>query len=427
MNQTSEDNLLLVSARQGVDEINAGFYARFPYPQQPFRFDYLEETDFERVILNQDLGAWRSELIPRQASIWVAGCGTNQAIQTALRFRNSSVVGSDVSHGSLDLCQKNASTLGINNLNLRKESINVAKYQDAFDYVVSTGVIHHNAEPKATLARLAAALKPTGVLELMVYNRYHWTVPAAFQQVVRMLAGTNGTPEFESELAIAKRLIRNLPTGENTLSSYLRKFQSVPEAVFADALLQPVVYTFTLSSLIDLIASCGLRIMTYCVTLYDRVNGSISWELEFDDPDLQARYDSLPDFIRWQITNLLRAEKLPFLWFYLQRDDCGYPRKTASQLCETFMDTVFEVAHAKKRHYENMNGFFKLSHKVVEYPPVMQEEELIPIVRSVDGRTPMRTILTNLGISTTFRTVDALRIRLTTSAFPYLVAKQAIG
>ena len=426
MNTTCEDNLLLVSAGQPVDQINAAFYARFPYPQQPFRFEYVEDADFERVMLNQDLGAWRSDLIPRQPRIWIAGCGTNQAILTALRFRNGSVLGSDVSVRSLNLCQKNASTVGLSNLTLQQESINEAKYENVFDYIVCTGVIHHNADPKATLGRLAAALKPNGILELMVYNRYHWILPAAFQQVVRMLAGISGIPDFESELLLAKRLVRGLPAGENALSCYLRGFQNVPEAVFADALLQPVVHTFTLSSLIDLVMSCGLHLVTPCVTLYDRTSGSISWELEFKDPELQTRYDSLPDLSRWQITNQLKTDKLPFLWFYLQRDDCGSWRKTAQQLCEGFLDTIFERAHTKKRHYENLNGSYELSSKAVAYPPVMKDEELGPILNLVDGQTPMREIVKRTGFSATFQALNSLRIRLTTSAFPYLVAKPTI-
>jgi hypothetical protein len=40
-----------------------------------------------------------------------------------------------------------------------------------------------------------------------------------------------------------------------------------------------------------------------------------------------------------------------------------------------------------------------------------------------DGRTPMRDIMAQLGISMTFQAVNLARIRLTTSAFPYLKAK----
>jgi SAM-dependent methyltransferase len=423
MRSTLEDNSLLVSAGQAADDINAAFYTRFPYPQQPYRFDYVEDVNFARKMLNQDLGAWTHALIPPCPRIWIAGCGTNQAIFTALRFPNGSVLGSDLSGRSLELCQKNASALNINNLNLKRESINETSYENEFDYIVCTGVIHHNASPQNTLRRLAAALKPRGVVELMVYNRFHWCLPATFQQVLKILVGRNDDLEFESAMSFAKRLLRSLPVSDTALSTYLSGFRSVPDEVFADALLQPVVHAFTLKSLSDLIQSCGLHIATPCITMYDQASESLSWELEFKDSGLQAQYDALPDMSRWQVTNLLQGEKHPFLWFYLRRDDCGVPRQTAQQLCEGFMDTRFEPATTTKRYYENtVKDGFRLSPKRIGYPSPIQDDLLQSVLRVVDGRIPMRTILERVGVPTKFAIVNAVRIRLATSVYPYLVS-----
>ena len=99
-----EENRVLTESQDSVDGLLAKFYRRFPWPWQPIKFDYLEDADFGINMLNQDLGDFSHRTVPRNAKIWVAGCGTNQALHTALKFPNASVVGSDLSSKSLELC-----------------------------------------------------------------------------------------------------------------------------------------------------------------------------------------------------------------------------------------------------------------------------------------------------------------------------------
>ena len=67
MIKTDEDNLVLASSTDYVDDLNAQFYGRFPYPWRPAQFNYLLDPDFETVMLNQDLGDWQHRTIPTGA------------------------------------------------------------------------------------------------------------------------------------------------------------------------------------------------------------------------------------------------------------------------------------------------------------------------------------------------------------------------
>src|ERR1700741_332276 len=163
--KSDDENLVLARSIGSVDELLSKFYGRFPWPWPAMKFDYLDDPYFETVMVNQDLGDWTHQILPENPQIWVAGCGTNQAIHTALRFRNTRVVGSDISSKSLAICDQNARAIGLTNLELKEESINEVPYQDRFDYVACTGVIHHNADPQSTLEKLVALLKPGGILE----------------------------------------------------------------------------------------------------------------------------------------------------------------------------------------------------------------------------------------------------------------------
>src|SRR5215467_15104687 len=163
-----DDNLILTRSNVSVDQINAVFYNKFPYPWQAHKFDYLQDPYFETRLLNQDVGSWNFRVVPKCPRIWVAGCGTNQALITALKFPKAAILGTDLSTSSLEHCTETARALGICNLVLKQESINQSAYKERFDYIISTGVIHHNAFPEDTLRKLAAAMKPYGILELMV-------------------------------------------------------------------------------------------------------------------------------------------------------------------------------------------------------------------------------------------------------------------
>jgi SAM-dependent methyltransferase len=421
--KSDENNLLLVESIDSVDELNASFYGRFPYPWSPAKFDYVQDPDFHTVMLNQAVGDWGLRAVPADARIWVAGCGTNQAIFTALKFPRATVLGSDVSPTSLEICAATARALGIRNLELRQESLNHITYADRFDYLICTGVIHHNAEPRATLERLARALKPTGVMELMVYNRFHWVIPVAFQQAIRTLTEGPGEVDFETELSTARRIIGDLPKGR-LLGSYLGRYGGdSPEAMIADELLQPVLYSYTVESLADMAEGCGLELLLPCLNQFDKETGNYDWNMNFSDPVLREMYDALPDRRRWQIANLLLLESSPMLWFYVRRQDAGPARRTERQVCEEFLDTVFTRAAATQRNYlRDAEGTYFLSPNAVPYPVAPPDPAVRRIADAADGKSTMRDIFARLGVEPSFHNANDARMRLTTPAYPYLRA-----
>ncbi len=418
MIKSDDNNLMLVESIASVDKLNAEFYGLFPYPWRAVKFDYLEDPYFETALLNQDVGAWQHRL-PEKLRIWVAGCGTNQAVFTALRFPQARVVASDVSAVSLDICAGTAQQLGISNLELKQESINGVSYQNEFDYIISTGVIHHNADPQATLDKIAAALKPSGILELMVYNRFHWTIPAAFQKAIRILGRDSSAASFESELGLAKEIIGELP--QETLIGVISKYRDCSDAMLADELLQPVLHSYTVESLADMAASCGLEIMLPCLNQFDKAERKISWNMKFQSPQVRESYDSLPDLRRWQVTNLLLRERSPQLWFYLQRQDSKYERQSEKQVCEEFLNATFARARTTQRGFiQGQDGNYRLLSKSISFPALPPDASVKKIFDEADGRRTMKDIFQQLNVETTFAAVNRARIMLATAAFPYL-------
>jgi SAM-dependent methyltransferase len=409
-----------------VDRLNAGFYGEIQYPWPPQSFDRVVQPDFWARMLAQDVGFRSTPVVAVDSEIWVAGCGTNQAVMTALRFPHARVTGSDLSEQSLEVAGRNARQLGITNLELKRESINEAAYRARFDYVLCTGVIHHNVDPRATLCRLMPALRPAGVLELMVYNRFHRVMTAAFQTGLRMLLGNPALPDLRRELPVARQLVAALPPG-HALAKLADEDARLPDAAFADALLQPVEHSYTIESLNSMAQACGLELLGFCIDSMSRANGSLTWNLEIAGPELQAAYGALPDVDRWQITNLLLGEHSPMLWFYLQRRDSPIARRTEHQAIDELLRHRFVRTRTEKELFiRTTAGGFARAPGRVAFPQVRAlREDAARVYAELDEHQPFRHTMQRLAIEPTFTALHRLRIALTTSAFPYLAVNEA--
>jgi hypothetical protein len=158
------------------------------------------------------------------------------------------------------------------------------------------------------------------------------------------------------------------------------------------------------------------------VNAYDQLNGSITWNTTFTDDLLRRQYGLLSDRQRWQITNLLLFDRSPYLWFYFRRS--GEPKADCErEMCETYLETVFERASTKQRVYlQRSSGEYEALAASNPYPSAAPDASVVPIVEAVDGKTPMREIRRRLGFDSEFDLLNLARIRTATSAFPFLRA-----
>jgi len=420
------DNLLLLGNTESVDAANREFYARFPYPWPPMTFPKLADPDFETIMLNQSLGDFTHHRIPIGAKIWVAGCGTNQALYTALRFPKSVVVGTDISSSSLEMCRNNASQLRLDNLTLREESLNQASYDKEFDYIICTGVIHHNADPSVTLANLTRALRNNGVIELMVYNRFHRTFTSAFQKAVRTVSRYNGrATSYDEELELARMFVSTEPVACSPQIALLSESPE-SESHFADSLIQPIEHSYTIESLNAMANTCGLNLLLPCYNQFDAQKVR-SWAMKFSTESLQARIDGLPDIVRWQITNLLLQETSPMLWFFLEHQQDSCQDQFERYINQEFLSQKFVRASTTLQNYfrglSDLN--YKLSSTPMRYPFEVSDGLPKEVVAHSGGDRTMREVLSELGIDAKdHKTITDIRNETVTSQRPFLRAVQ---
>lgn len=389
------------------------FYHRYPYPWPTRHLTKLDDPAFHARLVCQDVGDRTHSRVPADAKIWVAGCGTNQALITALEFPEATVLGTDAAARTLELCEANAKQLGVENLTLQHEGIAQSTRTEQFDYVICTGAIHHNPDPAMLLGRCGTALRPDGVLELMVYNVYHRREMITYQEALRRM-GVYAVEPLSERLAVARRVAESLPADGLTRLK-MDQFEYMGDEGWADSWMNLLERSFSVDTLWQTANDVGLTMETPTVNSFDLVNDSYLWEMPILDAQWRARYEALSDRERWQITNLLMLERSPMLWFYLGPEARG--RVSEAERDEMFLDTVFRRNTAGCRRWVlDDEGHWNEDAAASPFPGALPPAPVRPVFEDVDGRRTMREILA--GRDPGF--VRTARIHLTSRLFPFL-------
>lgn len=198
---------------------------------------------------------WPDRPYPAQLDILVAGCGTNQAAVIAYTNPTAKVVAIDVSEPSLDHHRHLQQKYALSNLELHCLPIEEASsLQRDFDLVISTGVLHHMADPQRGLEALAQCLRPEGVAAIMVYAQYGRTgvemLKTAFQEL--------GLHQDDASLAVVKAALDALPK-DHPLKSYMALAPDLEfDAGLIDTFLHGRDRNYSVNDCLELVASSGL-------------------------------------------------------------------------------------------------------------------------------------------------------------------------
>ena len=187
--------------------------------------------------------------------ILVAGCGTNQAAVFAFTNPQAKVVAIDVSQPSLDHHAYLKHRYGMKNLELHRLPIEeVGSLNRDFDLIVSTGVLHHMAEPKAGMKALAACLRPEGVAAIMLYARYGRIGVEMMQGVFREL----GLKQNDPSVLMVKDALATL-SEDHPIRSYMAVAPDLQfDAGLVDTFLHGRDRSYTVEDCLDLVDSAGL-------------------------------------------------------------------------------------------------------------------------------------------------------------------------
>lgn len=198
---------------------------------------------------------WPDRPYQPDMDILIAGCGTNQAAVFAYTNRAAKVVAVDVSQPSLDHTRYLKDKYALKNLETHLLPIeDLPSLGKDFDLIVSTGVLHHMAEPPVGMKALADCLRPDGVAALMLYARYGRSGVELMQSIFRDL----GLRQDEQSLEMVKYAITTL-SADHPLRSYLSIAPDLQfDAGLVDTFLHGRDRSYTVDGCIELVESAGL-------------------------------------------------------------------------------------------------------------------------------------------------------------------------
>ena len=196
----------------------------------------------------------------RPLKILVAGCGTLQAAYAAYMNPDDEVVGIDLSEASLAHERYLQERHGLHNLKLFKgDLLEVGSLGEAFDVILSTGVLHHLADPRAGLAALRDVLASDGVMVLMLYGQTVRTGVYMLQDAFRRI----GVPQDEGGVARVRRILAELPA-RHYAQDYIGAAEELKhDTALVDTFLHPQDRAYTVPQLLDLVDTTGLSFQNW--------------------------------------------------------------------------------------------------------------------------------------------------------------------
>lgn len=239
-------------------------YKKWMYP--------LPVDDMQEAIVKhnyrefQDPGAnwpayWpHKRLFPKNCNMLVAGCGTNQAAYHAVRFPEATITAVDLSETSLAHEAMLKEKHNLTNLTLHKMDLTrIAELGQKYDYIVSTGVLHHLPDPLEGFKALKTVLKPEGVFCCMVYGSSLRLGVYLMQELFRLC----GLQQTEEDLAIVKDTIAHLPK-DHVVQRYANVANDLRyDAGMVDTFLHRQDRSFYIPELFALFRKAGLEFLTW--------------------------------------------------------------------------------------------------------------------------------------------------------------------
>jgi SAM-dependent methyltransferase len=376
-----------------MDNVRAQYEA-LPYPPRDPRDEAIRlitGTPSHILEINHYLYSGRLNFM-RPFRALVAGGGTGDACimlaqQMADRRCPGEVVYLDISMASRQICEARAKARGLRNIQFLTGSLmdlpTMAIGQ--FDYIDCTGVLHHLPDPAAGLRALASVLEPDGGVGVMLYGEYGRSGVYPLQELLRTLAPLSMA--MEDRLAMAKRLIRFLPTTNLfRRNPYLNDHVTGGDAGLYDLLLHSCDRAFTVPDIADMAAASGLRVVAFLEPVRYEPATYMS------DPIIARQASSLPLVERAAFAERL-AGNLRTHVFYATRagfDTVARPEDTSAIPVLRDMDAQKLAAGLQPGTplIANLDGF----------PWRAQLPALAArIVAQIDGRKTVAEIYTSLG------------------------------
>lgn len=287
-------------------------YEKYPYP------DIDPQRQAPQLLVSSHLSLmcdilWAGKRTPDGLRVLDAGCGTGAPlVAMALAYPNADIVGVDFSEASLAKARQLAQRFNVKNTRFFNLSVErLPELGMTFDFVVSSGVLHHLPDPARGLKAIGDVLDPQGAVSVMVYGKYGRTGVYMMQEALRTV--------FESSDPMAKKisfalrmahLIRAAAPGHPMAQRSLgRELQEGNDAGVVDLLLHANDIPFDVPAVYRMCEDAGMRFYRWLFPLiYEPDN-------YFKDPLLLESIENLSPREKHEIAELVHGKNSKHSFF----------------------------------------------------------------------------------------------------------------
>ena len=152
---------------------------KWKYTNKPkkFNFFYNLNMDIKPNIFEHKITYDDNNLIIeyqnkfKRPNVLIAGCGTGIDTVLATRYKNSNILGVDLSKASLAFAKRKTEELNFINIDfLHTDILQLKNLDKKFDVIECTGALHHLKDPNAGIKILLDILEPHGFLKLGLFS-----------------------------------------------------------------------------------------------------------------------------------------------------------------------------------------------------------------------------------------------------------------
>ena len=333
---------------------------------------------------------WPTAPFRDDLDILVAGCGSLAAAAQAYLFPRSRVVGIDISRASLaheEFLQKKH---GLANLTLRHCPVEeVASLNADFDFIICYGVLHHLVDAAAGLRALGQVLRPTGVIDVMVYGKEGRVGVTMLQEAFRVMGLKQ---DLEGVQAVKDTLAALPPHHPVQHFRHLAARDLAYDEGLVDTFLHRRDEPFTCDGCLDLTRDAGLGFQGW------KENGLYHLDARLPPQDPLWRYLrslSLRDY--WQAVEKLDST-IAAHWFHVCR-----PERAEADYLVRFNDDAFLDYIPIARVSETAPADpFKGTPAMIARPPfpaVGLDEWRAAVFSHIDGAKSVRQCLAATGLA----------------------------
>ncbi len=166
----------------------------------------------------------------------------------------------DMSTASRTVAEARASARGLTNIEFVTGDLLTAPERGEFDYIDSTGVLHHLPDPQAGFDALAKAIAPGGGFGCMVYAPYGRTGVYPLQEALNTLTAGEAP---EAQVAMAKDVLKALPSSNWFPKNDFVGDHKVSDAGLYDLLLHSRDRPYTVEDIHKTLDVAGLSLVSF--------------------------------------------------------------------------------------------------------------------------------------------------------------------